>query len=150
MKKFLFSLIACGVSACTSMATPTALPTASPTPTSTPTPTVEWFPPTETPMPAPSQVFTPVPELSDLGEVIFRDDFDRPGNWRLEDTNRGCVNISNNEINLIIRESGTFLYSVLEEPKFTDFYVEITASPSLCAGKDEYGLMFRADRKSVV
>ena len=38
-----------------------------------------------------------------------------------------------------------FLFSLRTAPQLGDFYLEIDASPSLCEGFDEYGLMLRVD-----
>jgi hypothetical protein len=46
-------------------------------------------------------------------------------------------------LTIAIVEPKTLLYSVRGQPIFTDFYAEITASPSLCSGVDEYGLLLR-------
>lgn len=109
--------------------------------------TVEWFPPTETPTPASFQGLTPTPEfMRGVGEIIFRDDFSSQDAWSLGSSSGGRVSINNHEINLVINTPGVFLYSVLEDALFTNFYVEVTAKPTLCVGKDEYGLMFRAAR----
>lgn len=40
--------------------------------------------------------------------------------------------------------SKDYILSLREEPVLGDFYAEITASPSLCRGSDEYGLLVRA------
>ncbi len=147
MKKLVLLLVALGVSACISVVTPTPLPTSSPTVTPSPTVTVQWFPPTETLRPAPPQMKTPSPTKSkNLGEIIFSDDFSSPGEWLRDDARGGSVSVGEGELTLVINEPGAFLYSVLEQPRLADFYVEITVRPSLCAGKDEYGLMFRASK----
>jgi hypothetical protein len=36
-----------------------------------------------------------------------------------------------------------YAYTMRDEPVLGDFYVEITASPTLCQGNDEYGLLLR-------
>ena len=50
-----------------------------------------------------------------------------------------------NELTIAIAEENerAYLFSVREQPAFSDFYLEITASPTLCRGKDEYGLLLR-------
>ncbi|MEA2008419.1 MAG: hypothetical protein U9O54_04820, partial [Chloroflexota bacterium] len=147
MRKTILFLLALGLSSCLATPTPAPLPTITVTPSPSSTATVEWFPATETPIPAPTKMLTPIPEFSPgTGDIIFSDDFSTAGTWLLEDTSRGSVNINNNAINLVINTPGVFLYSVLEEALFTNFYVEITARTNLCVGKDEYGLMFRAAR----
>jgi len=147
MRKLIFLWIALGLSACVSVVMPTPLPTSPPTLSPSLTATVEWFPATETPTLFPVEITTPIPQISpNLGEIIFSEDFSSAHGWTVEDTNRGSINVKNYEINLIINEPKAFLYSVSEEAQFTDFYVEIIARPSLCSGKDEYGLMFRATK----
>jgi hypothetical protein len=134
-----------GLSACVTISTPTPDPTPSPSPSPSPTMTVAWFPPTETPTPLPSPVISPTPELlPEVGEVFYQNEFGNPAEWTQENSARGSVNVEDQEITLAIKEPRAFLFSVLEEPVFGDFYVEITTQPSLCRGKDEYGLMFRA------
>ena len=127
--------------------TPTPSPSITTIPTGTPTATVEWFPATSTPTPLPTRTITP-PRDEDLkkGGLLYRDAFDTEQGWFIPDTGRGSVNISGGELNIIINESPAFLYSVVEDQLFSGLYAEITASPSLCTGKDEFGLMIRAER----
>jgi hypothetical protein len=51
--------------------------------------------------------------------------------------------LGQNELTIAIVEPGAYLFSTRSETTFGDFYAEITASPNLCAGLDEYGLLFR-------
>jgi len=145
----LFILILFLVSACssTTAATPSPSPLNTAIPTGTPTPTVEWFPPTPTPTRLPTLTVTPPREDNlEEGEILFQDAFDTKQGWFIPTTGRGSVNISGGELNIIINEPPAFLFSVAEDKVFSGFYAEITASPSLCTGKDEYGMMIRADR----
>lgn len=146
MKRILVWALPLILTACVTVVTPD--PTSSPTlpPTPSATQTIEWFPATSTPTPIPPTLeFTPTPEkLSGVGKVIYRDDFTANRGWTIPISSEGEINIENGELNIIIQEPDTFLYSVLEEEVFTDFYAEITASPSLCSGNDQYGFMFRA------
>jgi hypothetical protein len=48
-----------------------------------------------------------------------------------------------NELTIAIVQPKTYLFSTRTEPSSSNFYVEITASPNLCVGLDEYGLLFR-------
>ncbi len=121
---------------------PSETATASPQPTSTQT--VEWFPPTETPRPAPTRENTPTPPVQpNVGEVIFRDDFSSSEDWILPESEQGEINISGSEINVIINDPGTFLMGFREKPDLTNFFAQITANPSLCTGADEYGLLYK-------
>jgi hypothetical protein len=136
---FLFSL-----AACLPVETPTPAPTASQTITPTASATVEWFPPTPTLKISATVEITPTPQINaELGEVIFKDDFESGEGWTVPTTDRGKINIANGEINIIINEPGSFLIGTMEKPDLHDFYAEITASPILCSPRDEYGFLFR-------
>ena len=123
---------------------PTRLPTDLPTATVPPSPTVVWFPPTDTPVIIPTQQVTPTPGvMAELGEVIFRDPFISSEGWTLPTTDRGQINISGGELDIIINQPGSFLVATLEKPDVGDFYGEITVNPVLCSSRDEYGFLFR-------
>lgn len=78
-----------------------------------------------------------------VGEIIFDDDFSAPGTWGLEQNSNGTVAMGLNELTIAIVQPRAYLFSMRNEPSFSNFYVELTASPNLCAGLDEYGLLFR-------
>lgn len=135
-----------GLGACLPVATPLPpLPTDTPLPsTSTPTPTIVWFPPTATFTPFPTVVMTPtVDVLPQVGEILFSDDFSDPNGWTLGKSPAGTVALGKSELTLAISQPGGYLYSLRRKTDLRDFYVEITASPSLCRGGDEYGLLLR-------
>jgi len=132
------------LSACAPLETPPTASPESPTPFSEVTATVVWFPPTAIPTPIPTKPVTPTPDLHPgLGEVIFSDDFSSPGSWSLSRTSQGGAALGHNELTIAILEPRTYIYSVRSEPVLSDFYLEITASPTLCRETDEYGLLFR-------
>ena len=134
------------VSACAPAVTPeiTLEATITPTLTATPTATIVWFPPTSTPTPFPTRVITPTQDhRPSLGEVLLTDDFSSPDSWLLGRTSSGSAALGKNELTIAISEPGAYVYSVRQTPVFSDFYVEITASPTLCRGQDEYGLLIR-------
>lgn len=115
-----------------------------PTVSATPTETVVWFPPTDTPTSLPTPVKTPTPNyMPGLGDILFRDDFSSPGSWTLGKTSAGTVALGINELTIAIHEPHAYEYSVRQEPVLDDFYLEITASPTLCRDEDEYGILFR-------
>ena len=122
-------------------------PTSTPTlaPTGTPTPTVVWFPPTPTQTRVVKAEPTATLELRPgVGDMIFEDNFSSDSNaWLLGQNENGTTAIGLNEITIAIIQPRAYLSSIRSEPTFSDFYAEITASPSLCAGLDEYGLLFR-------
>jgi len=118
--------------------------TLTPTQTSTPTATVEWFPATATPTMVPTFPMTPTPEYHpDMGEVLLSDDFSDPGSWTLGQTSSGNIALGINELTIAIAEPKAYDYSVRQEPILGDFYLEITTSPTLCQGEDQYGILLR-------
>lgn len=134
------------LSACTPAATPEITPetTITPTLTTTPTATIVWFPPTATPTLFPTRVITPTQDYRpNLGEVLLTDDFSSPDSWLLGKTSSGSAALGKNELTIAISEPGAYEYSIRQTPVLTDFYAEITASPTLCRGQDEYGLLMR-------
>jgi hypothetical protein len=146
MKKLLvFGIVVCLCSACA--AAPAATPTLTATPippTATITPTIIWFPPTATYTAFPTPIITPTADMRpQLGDVLFTDDFTDPEAWQLSQTTTGSIAFGINELTIAIGETNATLTSFLEAPTFTDFYLEITAAPSLCRNLDEYGVLFR-------
>lgn len=115
-----------------------------PTTTITPTATIVWFPPTSTPTVVPTLAITPTVDLKPIiGDLLFSDDFSVATNWMLAQSNISSVALGKNEITLAISQSKTYLYTLRKEPQLDNFYLEITASPNLCLGDDEYGILFR-------
>ncbi len=146
MKNFLsicLLVLLCAACASAPIATPASTPTpAAPAPTITPT--VVWFPPTPTHTPFPTPAITPTVDMRPrLGDVLLEDDFTDPKPWQLSQSVVGNVALGKNELTIAIGETNTTLYSIREQPIFADFYLEITAAPSLCRGLDEYGVLFR-------
>lgn len=142
-------LVACllTIAVLSSCAPPTLIPpttTATLAPSETPTPTVVWFPPTATNTSIPEVEPTATLEMGPgVGEVIFEDDFGSTGTWQLSQSANGTVALGQNELTIAIVQPRAYLFSTRTEPTFGNFYVEITTSPNLCAGIDEYGLLFR-------
>ena len=112
--------------------------------TPSPTATIEWFPPTSTPTIAPTNETTPTPEVvQEQGNIILKDDFSNPDYWLLGHTSSGNITLGLNELTIAISEPGAYDYSVRSEPILDNFYIEITTSPTLCQGEDQYGLLIR-------
>ena len=78
-----------------------------------------------------------------MGEITFQDDFSSAGGWALSDTIKGSVALGKNKLTIAINVPKTYLASIRSQPILGDFYAEITASPNLCRGADEYGLLIR-------
>lgn len=135
-----------GVSAC-APATPELPPTDTPTsaPSGTPTATVDWFPATATPTQRPSAVVTPTPTPDlHLGSVVLEDDFSDQVFWSSFRNTTGAASYGKNRFTLAVSAENGYLVSLRSEPELKDFYLEITASPSLCRGSDQFGLFLRS------
>jgi len=136
----LAALTACSGSLPAPMSTLPPLPTA----TATVTPTIVWFPPTETNTPISTQIVIPTPEeRPGLGEVLFSDNFDQPELWNTAESNTASAIVERNRLTLAVSKPGIAILSLRKGPRLDDFYAEITASLSLCRGKDQYGLLVR-------
>ena len=112
--------------------------------TPTNTPTIVWFPPTATYTPLPTVIVTPTFDVSpQKGKMIFQDDFTESANWALNQAATSSIALGDREITLAISQPGLYLFSLRKNPVLANFYLEINASPSLCAGSDEYGILYR-------
>lgn len=149
--RFLLSLLIVPVllSACSVIAPPQVtaiLPTRSTTPTVTAT--IVWFPPTHTPTPFPTSAprqATPEQRPA-LGEVVLRDTFDSKAGWSTGQFAGGIASYSRSRLDVVAQGAvGASLVSLRSGAIPTDAYIEISATPSLCRGKDSYGLVFRAE-----
>lgn len=133
------------LSGCLATSSAPILDTPTPPPaTVTLTPTIVWFPPTATPTIIPTPVMTPTVDIRpQVGELIFQDQFTSPSGWNLAIANNSSVALGKNEISLAISQPKLYLYTLRKDKVFDNFYLEITASPNLCLGDDEYGVLFR-------
>jgi hypothetical protein len=136
-----------GLSGCISkpaMSTPSLTETT--VPSATPTPTVVWFPPTATITPWSQSSYKQTPTSrpkAPHGNLILQDEFTNPELWGLGEMPAGNIQLGLNELSIGIDQPDGYLYSLRKGPSLTNFYLEITASPSICRGKDEYGLLLR-------
>jgi len=123
--------------------TPSETLPASPTATFT----IVWFPPTSTFTPLPSLTSNPNPtqdQRAQHGELIFQDDFSQPDLWSSGKGASGNIAFGKGEISLGVSKPEGYLASLRAGPPLNDFFLEITASPSICRAGDEYGVIFRA------
>lgn len=129
------------------MPTPSPVALISPTAaavTETPTSTVVWFPPTATFTPFPTLPVTPTLDLSPLaGELLISDTFTEPTLWTLGQTATTSIALGVQRLTLALDQPRGYLYSLRSQTELDDFYLEVTASPSLCKGADKYGLLLR-------
>jgi len=112
----------------------------------TSTPTIVWFPPTSTNTPLPTATLSITPTLDtrpEYGNLIFTDNFLDSSFWTVSQTAIGRIVTGKQELCLAIDQPQGYLYSLRRDTQLDDYYLEITASPSLCRGDDEYGLLLR-------
>jgi hypothetical protein len=138
---FLFAFMLTG---CASAANDSLLIDSTATETPIPSPTIVWFPPSATPSPQALATQVPTPEQKPgVGAVTLTDDFSSPDLWNVASSNEGSAAISDKQLTLVVGP-GVYIISLRKELILNDFYAELTASPSLCRGEDEYGLLVRA------
>ncbi|HUH99349.1 MAG TPA: hypothetical protein VLZ89_18460 [Anaerolineales bacterium] len=119
-----------------------AVPTATETPQ--PTPTIVWFPASATPLPQELATQVPTPDQKPgIGAVRLTDDFSSAALWTPASSDEGSAVISGSGLTLAV-PPGSSILRLRPDLVLSDFYAEITASPSLCRGQDEYGLDVRA------
>ena len=135
------------VSACMPLQTsllPEPTPTTPSPATSTVTPTIIWFPPTSTPTPFSTLPVAPTQDMRPpIGDILLEDNFNQETIWTLAKTSVSSIAVGVNELTLALHQPGGYLYSLRRDTYLDDFYLEITASPNLCRGPDEYGLLLR-------
>jgi len=89
-------------------------------------------------------VVTPTVDVGvQTGSLLFSDDFSAEDRWELGKLPQGSAALGKDELTLAIQRPGGYLTSLRRGTSLSDFYLEITASPSLCRGEDEYGLLLR-------
>ena len=148
MRFLTMSTFALGVacSACAALSTPgPPEPTATQIPpTITVTPTKVWFPATATPTAFSTPVITPTVESElQAGAIIFEDDFTDPTLWTLVKENGSSAALGINELTIALSRPKAYLFTLRSTPILKDFYLEITAAPSICMAEDEYGILLR-------
>jgi len=121
------------------------LASASPSASPRPTETIEWFPATSTPTPVPTRDLTPSPTPAlGLAELLLSDDFSQSGQMSIYKNSTGSAAYGKDEFTLAVSAARGYLTSLRSQPELSDFYLEVTANPSLCREGDSYGLLLRA------
>ena len=121
------------------------LPTQTSPPVATAPATIEWVPPTATSTQQPTAVLSPTPDLRPgVAELILDDDFSDEQMWRSSQSDSASAILANNRLTLATDLPNGLLLTTRPEPAFGDFYAELSVSPSLCSGVDEYGFVVRA------
>ena len=121
--------------------TPVEIPA---TETPLPSPTIIWFPPSATPTLGVFATNFSTPEMRPgLSDTFLTDDFSDPSLWDIAASDEASAAIESNRLTLAA-QNGVYMLSFRHGIVLDDYYAEITARPSLCRGKDDYGLLIRA------
>jgi hypothetical protein len=134
------------LAACSSLP-PAPTQTITPVPdTQTASPTIVWFPPTDTPTFFTTQtLLSTQDQRPGLGDLLFTDIFDQPSMWTTSATAANGATVTRNQLLLSISGQGPMtIISLRTQPTLSDFYAEATVKLSLCGGKDQIGMVFRA------
>jgi len=76
--------------------------------------------------------------------VLFYDKFEEAGLWNTAVSDTASAIMERNQLTLAISKPGMAILSLRKEPVLRDFYAEVTVRLSLCRGKDQYGMLLRA------
>ncbi len=79
-----------------------------------------------------------------LGEVVLQDNFSSQSGWQAGAMEGGTVAYGPGNLSIAIPDQAATLVSLRSAPLPANYYLELTASASLCRGKDAYGLIFRS------
>jgi hypothetical protein len=133
------------ISGCSELSvSPTITPTQMPESLETVTATIDWFPTTPTFTPTKVPTLAPTPEMKPgVGEIFYEDDFSNQTLWNTSSSADGSVAYGVKEITIAIKKAKITMISQANAVKVDNFYLEITAYPSLCTVDDEYGILFR-------
>jgi hypothetical protein len=108
--------------------TGTLLPSPTPTVSPTRTPTLTNTPPTDD------------PRLS-LGTPDYLTDFPDATNWYLYEGDNVKFDVVDHKFVMTAKQANSTDWYTLAPPKLTDYYLEMTATPDTCSGRDRYGLV---------
>jgi hypothetical protein len=85
---------------------------------------------------------------ADLGKADFVDAFNSSENWPLYNDKHGAFEIKDGKLVMTAYWADYYNSWMLSWPNLENFYLEATVSAEQCAGKDRFGLMFRAPDSS--
>ena len=106
---------------------------------------IVWFPPTETATIAAAPTIQPTPERKPgVGRLLVEDAMTSATYWNASASGAVPVTISERGLSLSAEPGGPPVVSLHRSAVLDDMYLEMTARPNLCRGKDSYGVVFRA------
>jgi len=105
-------------------------------------------PTTGVPDVTPSPTSSPTPPAGDprqeLGEPDWVDDFSGELRWPLYDDDHVTMEIVDQALEMTALNADGWESWMVAVPRLQDFYLEMTAEPEPCSGRDRFGLLFRA------
>jgi hypothetical protein len=119
--------------------TPAPTEPASPTPLPTATPT---YTPTSQPEPT-SPPSAEDPTLN-LGSPTWRDTFENDANWPVYADGNALFEVRDNQMVMVSYNANFVNWWLLTPPTIEVFYLEAEGASGACAGRDRWGLFFRA------
>ncbi len=144
----LLGLLLLSNAACAPSVDASPLETATISPTSPPTETIVWFPATATHTPFPTfQPSATVEPFPGMGTSLYTDDFSDPLDWtnaRTDSQGSNNVLLIGNRLTLSANSAPATLTTLRSGLVLTDFYAETRVNLHRCAGRDTYGMYFRA------
>jgi len=121
--------------------TPVLVETAGPTLTIEPsaTPTV-----TSTPTPLPTPTLGSSDPRTSLGDPTWQDDFEDASDWAIYEDDHVRFEVADDKLSMTAFNADFYNGWLLSWQKDDNFYIEATGTVETCAGRDSFGLMFRA------
>ncbi len=106
---------------------------------------IVWFPPTETATAAPvPSVEATAERKPGVGKVLVEDAMTAATHWNAAASGDAAVTISERGLSVSAQPGGPPVVALHRSVILDDMYMEVTARPNLCRGKNSYGLVFRA------
>lgn len=127
---------------CVNLRTPVASNLELTPPTASPTFSFPTLIPSSTPTSEPISTSDPS-KLLEIGETIYREDFDSDQEWNLRVTDRGGSSIYDGRLNLAVHQPNAFFFIRTPAPEQDDFYFEVSVRSEVCEEGDEFGMMYR-------
>lgn len=141
-------LLLLSATACAPGVDASPLKTATVPPTLPPTETIVWFPATATHTPFPTfQPSATTEPFPGMGSSLYTDNFSNPADWsnaRAESQGGNNVLVIGNRLTLSANAAPAALTTLRSGLVLTNFYAETRANLNRCAGRDTYGMYFRA------
>lgn len=123
-------------------ATPAPTSTATAVPSATATFPFPTLIPTATELP-PSTLAPPPEPDAGLGTELYKTGFENAADWPLGRDSLGATSLLDGQLSIVVTNPHTTRIVSSPAPAARDFVLQASFTAQLCAGQDEYGLVFR-------